>query len=125
MHKRARFGQQRALSFSGATRKSEPPITREDRCEPGVMSAINSAVYALLRQFCPPPPPQIALEIATAALRIASLSQVLFRLDSSPRQLTFHLRPQIFNPFVSDTSAITSPYSNFALFQIMRGRSYE
>lgn len=60
MHKRARFGQQRALSSSGATRKSEPPITREDWCEPGVMSAINSAVYAPLRQFRPLPPPQIA-----------------------------------------------------------------
>jgi len=41
MHKRARFGQQRALSSWGTTSKSELPITREDRCELGVMSAIN------------------------------------------------------------------------------------
>jgi len=73
MHKRARFGQQRALSFSGAIRKSEPPITREDRCEPAVMSAINSAVYAPLRQFRPHPPPQIARNSECCSRRIGSL----------------------------------------------------
>lgn len=123
MHKRARFGQQRALSSSGATRKSEPPITREDWCEPGVMSAINSAVYAPLRQFRPPPPPQIAWNSDCCSANSIAQAGFLFRLDSPPRRLTFHSgRPQIFNPFVSDTSAITSGlYSNFALFQIMRG----